>query len=244
MSITLYNAKGSLNHAAVVKQYGPLVRRVASQLAMKLPANVEIDDLVQAGMIGLFDALSRYEEGHGAQFETFAMQRIRGSMIDELRAADWVSRSTRKNQRSIEAAIQKLEQKLHRAPIESEIAAQLKLSLEDYQQMLAEARGAQLVYVDDFSEDEGESNPIERHSAGKSSDPLETLRDSRFRKALINEIEHLPEREKLVMGLYYEQELNLKEIGAVLGVTESRVCQLHTQAVTRLRGKLKSWLDK
>lgn len=244
MTVALYNAKGLLNHAAVIKQYGPMVRRVASQLAMKLPANVEIDDLVQAGMIGLFDALSRFETGHGAQFETFATQRIRGAMIDELRASDWVSRSTRKNQRAIESAIQKLEQKLHRAPAESEIAAQMKLSLSDYQQMLAESRNAQLVYVDDFSDEDGDVNPIDRQAAGAGSDPLETLRDSRFRKALVAEIENLPEREKIVMGLYYEQEMNLKEIGAVLGVTESRVCQLHTQAVTRLRGKLKSWVEK
>lgn len=244
MSIALYNDKGALNHAAVVKQYGPMVRRVAGQLALKLPSNVDVDDLIQAGMIGLFDALSRYEEGHGAQFETFAMQRIRGAMIDELRAADWVSRSTRKNQRAIEAAIQKLEQKLQRAPSETEIASHMELPLGEYQHLLAEARGAQLVYADEFSDEDNDSNPIDRQTAGQSSDPLETLRDSRFRHALIAEIENLPDREKKVMGLYYEQELNLKEIGAVLGVTESRVCQLHTQAVGRLRSRLKGWVEK
>jgi RNA polymerase sigma factor FliA len=242
VSVSLYSAQETLSHAAVVKQYGPMVRRVASQLALRLPSNVAVDDLVQAGMIGLFDALSRYEDGHGAQFETFAMQRIRGAMIDELRSSDWVSRSTRKNQRAIEAAIQKLEQKLFRAPIESEVAEHMALPLADYQQLLAEAKGAQLVYVDEFSDEDGHSDFLERQSAGNASDPAKILYDSQFRQALIAGIERLPEREKQVMGMYYEQEMNLKEIGVVLGVSESRICQLHSQAVSRIRAGLKTWL--
>ena len=238
----MYSAESTLSQAAVVKQYGPMVRRVASQLALKLPANVAIDDLIQAGMIGLFDALSRYEEGHGAQFETFAMQRIRGAMIDELRSADWVSRSTRKNQRAIEAAIQKLEQILFRPPSESEIAEKMELPLGDYQQLLADAKGAQLVYLDEFNDEDGHSDFMERQSGGNDSDPAQILHDSQFRAALIAGIERLPEREKLVMGMYYEQEMNLKEIGVVLGVSESRICQLHSQAVSRIRVGLKIWL--
>lgn len=238
----MYSAEGTLSQAAVVKQYGPMVRRVASQLALRLPANVAIDDLIQAGMIGLFDALSRYEEGHGAQFETFAMQRIRGAMIDELRSADWVSRSTRKNQRAIEAAIQKLEQMLFRPPNETEVAKQMDLPLADYQQLLADAKGAQLVYLDEFNDEDGHSDFMERQSGGNGSDPAQILHDSQFRAALIAGIERLPEREKLVMGMYYEQEMNLKEIGVVLGVSESRICQLHSQAVSRIRVGLKTWL--
>ncbi len=234
--------KAALSQAAVVKQYGPMVRRVASQLALRLPANVAIDDLIQAGMIGLFDALSRYEEGHGAQFETFAMQRIRGAMIDELRSADWVSRSTRKNQRAIEAAIQKLEQMLFRPPNETEVAKQMDLPLADYQQLLADAKGAQLVYLDEFNDEDGHSDFWSGKVAARARTLREILHDSQFRAALIAGIERLPEREKLVMGMYYEQEMNLKEIGVVLGVSESRICQLHSQAVSRIRVGLKTWL--
>lgn len=162
-------------------------------------------------------------------------------MIDELRSADWVSRSTRKNQRSIEAAIQKLEQNLFRAPSESEVAKQMNLPLDQYQQLLADAKGAQLVYMDEFSNEDGQNDFLERQSA-KGSDPVEILHDSQFRDALIAGIDRLPEREKLVMGMYYEQEMNLKEIGVVMGVSESRVCQLHSQAVSRIRVGLKTWL--
>ena len=234
----MYTPRGTLDNAAVIERYGPMVRRVAAQLIARLPANVEMDDLVQAGMIGLFDALSRFQSDQGAQFETFAMQRVRGAMLDELRGADWLPRSVRRNQREIESAIRRLEQRLHRPPAEREIAAELGLELEAYQAMLADSRGAQLVSMDDLDPDEGAAE-----RAGEPSvSPLEMLGDDRFRSALAAQIERLPERERLIMSLYYEQELNLKEIGAVLGVTESRVSQLHTQAVTRLRAGLADWV--
>ncbi|MCL4744225.1 MAG: RNA polymerase sigma factor FliA [Burkholderiaceae bacterium] len=238
----MYTARGTLDQQSAVVEYGPMVRRVAAQMIAKLPANVELDDLVQAGMIGLIDALSRYQADQGAQFETFAMQRVRGAMLDELRGADWMPRSVRRNQRAIEAAIRKAEQRHKRTPGEREVAAELGLSVEDYQKMLGEARGAQLVYLDDFGEG-GEDGFLDRYQPESSSDvdPGAMLRDERFRDALIGAIEELPEREKLVMGMYYEQEMNLKEIGAVLGVTESRISQLHSQAVARLRVKLRSW---
>ncbi len=237
----MYTARGTLDQQSAVVEYGPMVRRVAAQMIAKLPANVELDDLVQAGMIGLIDALSRYQADQGAQFETFAMQRVRGAMLDELRGADWMPRSVRRNQRVIEGAIRKAEQRHKRTPVEREVAAELELSVEDYQKMLGEARGAQLVYLDDFGE--GEEGFLDRYKPEPESgvDPGAMLRDARFRDALIAAVEELPEREKMVMGMYYEQEMNLKEIGAVLGVTESRISQLHSQAVARLRVKLRGW---
>jgi RNA polymerase sigma factor for flagellar operon FliA len=237
----MYTARGTLNHQAAIDQYGPLVRRVAAQLIAKLPANVEFDDLVQAGMIGLFDALSRYQANQGAQFETFAMQRVRGAMLDELRGSDWLPRSVRRNQRTIEGAIRKLEQRFHRSPSDIEIAAELGMPIAEYHQMLGESRGSQLVYLDELSGDDSEEGFLDRYAVADETDSLARLRDDKFRAALVAGIDALPEREKQVMGMYYEQEMNLKEIGAVLGVTESRVSQLHSQAVARLRARLRSW---
>jgi RNA polymerase sigma factor for flagellar operon FliA len=237
----MYTARGTLDRSAAVKHYAPLVRKLASQMIARLPSNVELDDLVQAGMIGLMDALSRYETGHGAQFETFATQRIRGAMIDELRGGDWLPRSVRRSQRSIDTAIHAVEQRLKRSANETEVAAEMGLNLTDYQQLLGEARGAQLVYLDELGGADSEDGFLDRHLGDERSEPSNVLGDTRFRGALIAAIENLPEREKQVMGMYYEHDMNLKEIGAVLGVTESRVCQLHAQAVSRLRSKLKGW---
>jgi RNA polymerase sigma factor for flagellar operon FliA len=224
-----------------VRQYTPLVRRLAHQMIARLPANVELDDMIQAGMMGLMDAVSRFEVTQGTQFEVYAAQRIRGAMLDELRANDWLPRSARKSQRDIENAIHRLEGKLKRAPYESEIAAELGVCLADYQQMLHDARGSQLVYLDDLGGSADDEDYLERHRVGDSQEPAEILRDKRFRHALVDAIDELPEREKLLMGLYHEQDMNLRAIGAVMGITESRVCQLHSQAVARLRAKLKSW---
>ncbi len=238
----VYNARGTLERQQdYAKQYAPLVRRIAHQMIAKLPANVELDDMIQAGMIGLMDAMNRFEESQGTQFEVYAASRIRGSMLDELRAGDWLPRSARKTQRDIENAIHRLEQRLQRAPHESEIAKELKLSVADYQEVLGEARGAQLVYLEDLGGGSDGDDYLERHLAQNGGEPLEMLRDKRFRTALVAAIEELPERERLLMSMYYEQDLNLREIGAIMGVTESRVCQLHSQAVARLRSKLKSW---
>ena len=240
----MYTAAGTLDRENYVQKFAPLVKRMAHHLLAKLPASVEPDDIIQAGLIGLMDAVSRFEETHGVQFETYATQRIRGAMLDELRANDWLPRSVRKSQRQIEAAISRLEQRLQRAPHETEIAAELELSLDAYQTLLHEARGCQLLYVDDFaSEDDagGAVNFLDRNVSDKKADPLERIQDQAFRQALIQGIETLPERERLLMGLYYEQELNFREIAAVLGVTESRICQLHSQAVSRLRIKMKEW---
>lgn len=234
----MYTATGAISRQDWVEQYAPLVKRIAHHIMAKLPASVEVDDIIQAGMMGLMDAVNRYEETQGAQFETYAAQRIRGAMLDELRNCDWLPRGIRKNMRTIEKAMHVLEQKLGRQPTEQEIAQQLGVSLADYQQMLQEARGHQLVYYEDYSEGDDE-HFLDRHAGHSHPSPLESLVEEDMRERLIAAIAGLPEREKLMMGLYYEQDLNLREIGEVLGVSESRVCQLHTQAIARLRAMLR-----
>ncbi len=237
----MYTAKGQLDTNAKLKQYSPLVRRLAHQMIAKLPANVEFDDLVQVGMIGLADALNRFDAAQGVQFETFATQRIRGAMLDELRGTDYLSRGTRKQQRSIESAVHKLEQRLGRAPIESEIAKEMGLSLPEYQELLGRVRGTQLVYLEDMTGADGDSDYLDRHVGDEALNPLAQLQDVRMREALIEAIKNLPEREQHVMSMYYEHDMNLKEIAAVIKVTESRVCQLHSQSIARLRVKLRAY---
>lgn len=243
-SAQMYTPRGHLDRDALIKQYVPLVQRLAHHMIAKLPPNVEVDDLIQVGMIGLADALSRYEASQGVQFETFATQRIRGAMLDELREGDWLSRGSRKSQKDIEKAVHRLEHRLGRAPVESEIAAELKMPLTDYQSLLGRVRGTQLVYLEDMGggTDGDHEGFLERHAnvADAEADPLSLLKDQRLRAALVTAIEALPERERFIMGMYYEQDMNLKEIAAVLGVTESRVCQLHSQSIARLRAKMRS----
>ena len=234
----MYNVKGKADKNQLLTDNMPLVKRLAHHMKAKLPPSVEVDDLVQAGMIGLLDAISRYEETHGAQCETYAVLRIRGAMLDELRNSDWLPRSMRQNMRKIEAAMASLQQKLGHAPTESEVAKSLKLSLADYQDMLADGGGHQLVYYEDFHDNEGNDSFLDRYAVD-DDDPLRALLDTDFRQAVIDAIDALPPREKILMGLYYEEEMNLKEIGAVMGVSESRVSQLHTQAVARLRATLR-----
>jgi RNA polymerase sigma factor for flagellar operon FliA len=236
----MYTAKGQLDRNALIRQYQPLVRKLAHHMMAKLPANVQVDDLIQVGLIGLSEALTRFEATQGVQFETFATQRIRGAMIDELRENDWVSRGTRKSQKDIEEAMRRLEHRLGRSPLESEIAADLGMSLSDYQSLLSKVRGTQLVYLEDMSRNpDDEDNFLDRHMGDADADPINLLRDHRLREALVAAIKNLPEREQFIMSMYYEQDMNLKEIAAVLDVTESRVCQLHSQSIARLRAKMR-----
>lgn len=237
----MYNPQGRLDRDGLIRQYLPLVQRLAHHMIAKLPANVQLDDLVQVGMIGLADALSRFEADQGVQFETFATQRIRGAMLDELREGDWLSRGSRKSQKQIEQAVRRLEHRFGRSPAESEIAAELDMPLADYQALLGRVRGTQLVYLEDIGGGDGDSDSfLDRHAADTEADPMSLLKDQRLRGALVAAIETLPERERHIMGMYYEQDMNLKEIGAVLGITESRVSQLHSQSIARLRSKMRS----
>jgi len=237
----MYTVKGQLDRSALIKQYQPLVRKLAHYMMAKLPPSVEVDDLIQVGLIGLADALSRYEASQGVQFETFATQRIRGAMLDELRGNDWMSRGSRKSQKEIETTMRRLEHRLGRSPIESEIATEMGLSLADYQSLLGKVRGTQLVYLEDMARSsEDDDNFLDRHVADSDADPMNMLRDHRLRESLVAAIKGLPDREQYIMSMYYEQDMNLKEIAAVLDITESRVCQLHSQSIARLRAKMRS----
>ncbi|MDQ0589514.1 RNA polymerase sigma factor FliA [Variovorax paradoxus] len=244
----MYTAQGTIEKSHLLKQHQPMVRRMALQMLAKLPASVELDDLIQAGMIGLLDASTRYQDNRGAQFETFASQRIRGAMLDELRASDWGSRGLRQSARNVEQAIQALEHRLGRSATEGEIARELKMDLDDYQSLLQDIRGCQLLYVEDFAQDGESENPwLDRQARNDDGrldgdDPLAQLLEAGFRHEIVDAIAALPERDQLLLNLYYEEELNLREIGAILEVTQSRVCQLHSQAISRLRAKLKDSL--
>jgi RNA polymerase sigma factor for flagellar operon FliA len=220
----MYTVKGQLDRSALIKQYQPLVRKLAHYMMAKLPASVEVDDLIQVGLIGLADALSRYEATQG-----------------ELRGNDWMSRGSRKSQKDIETHMRRLEHRLGRSPTESEIAKEMGLTLADYQALLNKVRGTQLVYLEDMSRsNEDDDNFLDRHVADADADPMNMLRDQRLRESLVAAIKSLPEREQYIMSMYYEQDMNLKEIAAVLDVTESRVCQLHSQSIARLRAKMRS----
>lgn len=236
---TAKSEKGDL-----LEQYMPMVKRLAHHMMGRLPPSVEEDDLVQAGMLGLIDAISRYDEAQSAQFEAYAIQRIRGSMIDELRQSDWMPRSARQSMRRIEQVITALQHRIGRQPNETEIAAEMKVPLAEYQSMLGDARGHQLLYFEDFGDSDEDDSFLDKQSADESSMPLPQLLDANLRACIIAGIENLPEREQLLMSLYYEQELNLREIAEVFGVSESRICQLHGQAIARLRARLKedAWI--
>jgi RNA polymerase sigma factor for flagellar operon FliA len=230
----MYTAQGKIDQTALIEQYMPMVRRHALSLQVRLPASVELDDLIQAGMLGLLDALGRYDDSHGASFSTYANQRIRGAMIDELRSRDWMPRSVRRSARALDQAVRRLEQQLGRAPDEREIAREMGVSSDDYHRLLTDANNGFLLAYDESDSENGIATVAE----SSSPSPLAALLDSDNRANVMAAIDALPEREKLLLGLYYQEELNLKEIGAVLGVSESRVCQLHSQAVARLRSRL------
>lgn len=243
----MYTATGKREQVEkddLLARYMPMVKRLAHHMMGRLPPNVEEDDMVQAGMIGLLDAISRYDAAQSAQFEAYAIQRIRGAMIDELRQTDWVPRSVRQSMRKIEKTITTLQNRLGRPPGEKEIAEAMHIPLAEYQAILGDARGHQLVYFEDFGAGEEDDSYLDKQAADESSEPLPQLLNENLRACLIAAIDNLPEREKLLMSLYYEQELNLREISEVFGVTESRICQLHSQAVARLRAKLRegAWI--
>ncbi|MDR2111765.1 MAG: RNA polymerase sigma factor FliA [Candidatus Accumulibacter sp.] len=233
----MYNATGQFTRDQLVQRFAPLVKRTAYHLMARLPSSVQIDDLVQNGMIGLLDAIDRFETGMGARFETYAAQRVQGAMLDGLRENDWLPRGLRRKLRQIEQTIAQLEQELGRPPAENELAEALDIPLGDYQKTLQEARGHQVISFEDLAEEDGEDF-LERHFTDGDGDPVKILEDEDLKKMLVQGIKQLPEREKLVMALYYEQDLNLREVGEIMGVTESRVSQLHSQAVARLRARI------
>ncbi|HEU0277039.1 MAG TPA: RNA polymerase sigma factor FliA [Rhodanobacteraceae bacterium] len=230
----MYTAQGKIDQDELIKQHLPAVRRQALALQVKLPSGVELDDLIQAGTLGLLDATRRFDPAAGVTFGTFASQRIRGAMIDELRTRDWLPRSVRRKAREMDACVRRLEQRHGRAPEEREIAAEMGIGIGKYHELLADTNNGYLLPFEDVVAERGE--PEDDGDAAAS--PMGRLLDTEHRERLKAAIEALPEREKLMITLYYQEDLNLKEIGAVMGVSESRVCQLHSQAVSRMRARL------
>jgi RNA polymerase sigma factor for flagellar operon FliA len=236
----------------LIGQYAPLVRRLALQLVAKLPASVELDDLMQAGMMGLLDAVRRYQQTAEAQFETYAVTRIRGAMLDELRSQDWLPRSVRSKTKNIERAIQTLGHRLMRPASEAEIATEMDIPLEEYQTLLEEARGVQIIHYEDLVRRQDEPGDALEHAVGDAGEnqqwvnPLSRLVSQNLRVALVDAIKALPEREQLLLSLQFEQDLNQKEISVVLGISEGRVSQLRSQAITRIRVSLAAndWDEK
>jgi len=224
----------------LVEQHATLVKRIAYHLIARLPHTVDVDDLIQAGMIGLLDAAQNYNASQGASFETYAGIRIRGGMLDEIRRNDWAPRSVHKKAREISDVIREIEQKEGRHAHDNEIAKALELTIEEYHQQLHDSAGHRVFSLDEFTDnDEAHANPITAALSG----PVEALQSDGFQDAMAEAIKTLPDRERIMMGLYYNEELNLKEIGEVLGVSESRVSQIHSQTVIRLRSKLSDWLN-
>ena len=222
----------------LVERHAPLVKRIAHHLIARLPASVLVDDLIQSGMIGLLEAARNFDGSKGASFETFAGIRIRGAMLDEIRKGDWTPRSVHRNGRAITEAISQVESETGRDARDSDIADKLNVSLQDYHQMLNEVNAGKLVGIEDL----GVSEDVITAPTNQGNDlPLEDLMQGAFQKALAQAITTLPEREAIVLSLYYDEELNLREIGEVLDVSESRVSQIHSQAMLKLKAKMQSW---
>jgi len=225
---------------ALIERHALLVKRIGLHLMTRLPSSVQLDDLLQAGMIGLLDAARNYDGSKGASFETYAGIRIRGAMIDEIRRGDWVPRSVHRNTRRISEAIDTVEQLHGRDAKDAEVAEQLGVSLDEYHSMLNEAACGRVVGIEDL----GVSDDVlsgEHEDEEDSNKAFSGLAKERFQQALAEGISHLPEREALVLSLYYDEEMNLKEIGQILSVSESRVSQIHSQAMHRLRARMKDW---
>lgn len=220
-----------------VREHATLVKRIAHHLLGRLPGSVQLNDLIQAGMIGLIEAARKYDGEKGASFETYAGIRIRGAMLDEIRRGDWAPRSVHRNSRRISDAIQQIEAEKGRDAEDSEVAERLGMSADEYHSILQDSAGCRL-----FSFEEVQDNQDQSDCFADDDNPASSIERQRFQSQLADAIRGLPEREQLVLSLYYDEELNLKEIGAILGVSESRVCQIHSQAAHRLRSRLGGWL--
>jgi RNA polymerase sigma factor for flagellar operon FliA len=222
----------------LVERHANLVKRIAHHLMARLPASVIVDDLIQSGMIGLIEAARNFDGSKGASFETYAGIRIRGSMLDEIRRGDWVPRSVHKNSRAISDAIAAVEKEKNGDAKDAEVAAKLGVSLSEYHSMLSDVNCGRILGIDDLGVSE---DVISSEESRELNRPFEGFANQRFQQSLAECIKGLPEREALVLSLYYDEELNLKEIGEVLSVSESRVSQIHSQALARVKTRMRDW---
>ncbi len=238
--LAMYVANQQLGQDDLVTRHAPLVKRIAYHLISRLPPSVQADDLIQAGMIGLLEASRNYDPTQGASFETYAGIRIRGSMLDEIRKTDWTPRSVHRKARQVAEAVREIENTHGRDARDNEVAESLGISLDEYHRILQDASGCRMFSFDD---PDVVGDAADELASEQQDEPLTNLQNENFQRALAQSISGLPERERMVMSLYYDQEMNLREIGAVLGVSESRVCQIHGQALIRLRSRMVEWLS-
>jgi RNA polymerase sigma factor FliA len=240
-AVAMYASVQAVGIDARIMEHAPLVKRIAHHLLNRLPDSVQVDDLIQAGMLGLLDAIKNFDASQGASFETYAGIRIKGAMLDEVRRTDWTPRSVHKNSRMVANAIQEIESKTQTEARDADIARHLGIAMEEYNHILQDTASCRLFSIEELTDNE-DYYFDESHSS-QGDGPLGDLMRDGFQQALANEIMRLPERERLVISLYYDDELNLREIGEVLNISESRVSQICTQAVLRLRSRLSEWTD-
>jgi RNA polymerase sigma factor FliA len=240
-AVAMYASVQAVGIDARIMEHAPLVKRIAHHLLNRLPDTVQVDDLIQAGMLGLLDAIKNFDASQGASFETYAGIRIKGAMLDEVRRSDWTPRSVHKNSRMVANAIQEIESKTQTEARDADIARHLGMAMEEYNHILQDTASCRLFSIEELTDNE-DYYFDESHSS-QGDGPLGDLMRDGFQQALANEIMRLPERERLVISLYYDDELNLREIGEVLNISESRVSQICTQAVLRLRSRLSEWTD-
>lgn len=230
-----------VNYDSMMSEYAPFVKRIAYHMISRLPSNVQLEDMVQAGMIGLFEALKGYDKTKGASFETYSRIRIQGAMIDEVRRCDWTPRSVYKKSRDISEAVRTIEREKGRDAKDSEVAELMDMSLGEYYSMVKDAAGCQLLSYEDIVLAGGCQD---EYKSGDFSGPYQNIQEESFKCGLADKISGLPEREKMVVSLYYDEEFNLREIGEILGITEGRVCQIHSQALIRLRARMTDWTEE
>ena len=231
------------NREEVIKRYSPMIKYVANRIAMRLPPHIEVDDLISVGVLGLMDAISKYDSSRGAKFKTYAEFRVRGAILDELRSMDWVPRSIRQKASQVDKVVQGLQAKLRRQPEDEEVAKEMGLSLDQFHETLNETKSIPIFSLEDLgiAKESGDQQSLLDCLAGKAdADPQTQIRLVELKEIIAKAIDALPEKERLMVSLYYYEELTMKEIGAVLDITESRVSQIHSKAVYRLRTKLKA----
>ena len=231
------------NREEVIIQYSPMIKYVANRIAMRLPPHIEVDDLISVGVLGLMDAISKYDSSRGAKFKTYAEFRVRGAILDELRSMDWVPRSIRQKASQVDKVVQGLQARLGRQPEDEEVAKEMGLSLDQFHETLNETKSIPIFSLEDLgiAKESGDQQSLLDCLAGKAdADPQTQVRLVELKEIIAKAIDALPEKERLMVSLYYYEELTMKEIGAVLDITESRVSQIHSKAVYRLRTKLKA----